>query len=115
MLNAELLMFRQLSRHPVIVEGRNYHHSTRRAEAVLTSRVTSFYDIWMPRYSTKRVFFLIFNFDMSKLFRHFDQSGVQCRIVKIVSTISTCRNYLISAGNFSSDLLETLDFEDLLE
>src|SRR5437868_2229138 len=81
MLNAELLMFRQLSRHLVIVEGRNHHHSTRLDEAVLTSRVSSFYDLWMPRYSTKRVFFII-NFDMSKLFRHFDQSGVQCRIVK---------------------------------
>src|ERR1043165_1936695 len=57
MLNAELLMFRQLSRHPVIVEGRNYHHSTRLDEAVLTSRVTSFYNIWWPGTSTNRVFF----------------------------------------------------------
>jgi len=71
MLNAELLTFRQLSRHPVIVEGWNYHHSTRLDDAVLTSRVPSFYDYWMPSYLKKRVFFLIFNFVMSKLFRNF--------------------------------------------
>ncbi|RGB43835.1 hypothetical protein C1646_749436 [Rhizophagus diaphanus] len=38
---------------------------------------------------------------MSKLFRHFDKSESQCRNVEIVSTISTCRNSLISTSNFN--------------
>ena len=63
MLNAELLMFRWISRHPVVVEGWDYHHSTRLDEAVLMSCVKSFYDHWMLRYLTKRIF-LIFNFEI---------------------------------------------------
>ena len=63
MLNAELLMFRWISWRPVVVEGHNYHHSSRLDEAVLMSCVTSFYDHWMLRYSTKRIF-LIFNFEI---------------------------------------------------
>ena len=101
MLNAEVLMFRWISRHPVVVEGWNYHHSMQLGETVLMSCVASFCERWMLRYMAKRIFFLIFSFDMSKLFRHFDKSGAQRRNVKIVSTISTCRNYWVSAGNFS--------------
>ena len=66
MLNAELLMFRWISRHTVIVEGWNNHHSTRLDEAVLMSCVKSFYDHWMLRYSMKRIF-LIFNFEFWNL------------------------------------------------
>ena len=41
------------------------------------------------------------NFDMLKLFRHFDKSESWCQYVKIILTILTCRNSLISTGNFS--------------
>ena len=46
-------MFDEISRHPVIVGGRIYHHSTRNDEAILMSCVSSFYDHWMARYLMK--------------------------------------------------------------
>ena len=48
------LLFRWISRHPVVVERWNYHHSTRLDETVLMSCVISFYDHWMSRYSMKQ-------------------------------------------------------------
>src|SRR5881396_4371951 len=38
----------------MMVERRNYHHSTRRIETVRMVVVSSFYHHWMPRYSAKR-------------------------------------------------------------
>ena len=47
------LPFRWISRHPVVVEGWNYHHSTRLSEAILMSCMLSFYDHCMLWWSTK--------------------------------------------------------------
>src|ERR1044071_3916895 len=48
------MTFRQLTRHPVVIKEREYHHSNRLIE---TSRMVVFpfsYDHWTPRYSTKQ-------------------------------------------------------------
>src|SRR5207244_1484591 len=46
-------MFYRLSRHPVMVEGRNYHHSNRLDATSRMVVVSSFYHHWMPRKSAK--------------------------------------------------------------
>jgi len=48
------LTFCRISRHPMIVERCIIAHSIRLDETILMSYNTSFYDHWMPRYSTKR-------------------------------------------------------------
>ena len=58
---------------------------------------------------------MISNVETSKLFRHFDKSEGQCRNIEIVSTISTCRNSLVSAGNFSQSKVPSFDYNLLFE
>src|SRR5277367_6005463 len=54
MLKCRSVTFRQISWRPVVVEGRNTHHSTRLDEPVRIMGVSSFYDHWMLRYSLKQ-------------------------------------------------------------
>ena len=49
-----MLTFRQLSRHPDIVEAWNNYHSIPLNETVLMVVFLDFHDHWMPRYLTKR-------------------------------------------------------------
>ena len=78
-INAGLLTFWRISRHPVIVESWNTARWNRHDETNRTSCVTPFYDRWMPRYSLKRIFFLI-------------------------SAISTCWNYFGILTNQRADV-----------
>ena len=48
------MAFRQLTRHPVVVEEWEYHYSTRLDEQVRMVVFPFFYDHWTLIYSTKR-------------------------------------------------------------
>src|SRR6266516_3264732 len=48
------LTFRQISRHPMVVEGCTIAHSNRLIKTNRMSYGTAFHDHWMARYLTKR-------------------------------------------------------------
>src|SRR2546423_7345774 len=52
--NADLMKFCQLTRHPMVMEEWEYHHSTRLDEPVRMVVFSFVYDHWTPRYLTKR-------------------------------------------------------------
>src|SRR6185436_18697497 len=54
------LTFCRLSRHPMVLEGQNHHHSTRRIETVRMVVVSSFYHHSLPRYVYKIAALLTF-------------------------------------------------------
>src|ERR1041385_6554042 len=67
--NADLMTFRQLTRHPVVVEEWEYHHSNR---LVATSRMVVFsflYTYWMPRNAIKSAFLSLRHLTFRQIYR----------------------------------------------
>src|SRR5438270_604440 len=80
-----LMVFRQLTRHPVVVEEWEYHHSNQLIELIRMVVFPFSYDHWRLRYSIKRYqigLFITFGTVLFDVSSNISASSV-CRRIKI--------------------------------